>query len=171
MTDSLEPTEPTDADRATAAAEPSDPPRWLNRDALAQLVHALADAVVIADTSGAIVLWNSAAAALFGWSAEEANGQSLDLIIPERLRARHWAGYRNVMRTGRTDYGNRVLEVPALHRDGRTVSIAFTVTLLFDPADSRVRAIAAVMRDDSERWQERRRLEAELATLTAERSP
>ena len=101
--------------------------------ALGFLVQGLADAVVIADRAGTIVFWNRAATSLFGWSDDQAVGRSLDLIIPEPLRDRHWDGYRRVMETGHTEYGGRLLEVPALHRDGRIFSIAFTVTLLTDP--------------------------------------
>ena len=97
---------------------------------LAELVRTLADAVVIADGDGTIVLWNDAAERLFGWPAADAVGKSLDIIIPERQRDRHWTGYRQTMATGHTDYGDRLLEVPALHRDGHRLSIAFTVTLL-----------------------------------------
>ena len=136
----------------------------LTNDDLADLVRQLADAVVLADSDGVITFWNDAATRIFGWSAAEAVGRSLDLIIPERFRERHWAGYRHTMATGHTSYGDRLLEVPALHRDGRTVSIAFTVTLLFSGTTT-PRAIAAVLRDDTERWQERRRLRAELANL------
>lgn len=145
----------------------SSPATTLGDDALVRLIHGLADAVVVADDHGDIVLWNTAAERVFGWPAAEALGRSLDLIIPERFRERHWAGYANTMRTGHTDYGDRLLEVPALHRDGRTLSIAFTVTLLLGP-DGKPSAIAAVVRDDTERWQERRRLRSELAALTKE---
>jgi PAS domain S-box-containing protein len=132
----------------TSTPEPTD------HVALAQLMRDLADAVVIADPAGTIVFWNGAATTLFGWAADEAIGNSLDLIIPERLRTRHWDGYRRVMETGRTDYGTRLLEVPAVHRDGHTVSIAFTVTLLSRPGEQRPDAIAAVLRDDTARRQE-----------------
>jgi PAS domain S-box-containing protein len=127
------------------------------RDDLAGLVDRLADAVVIADREGRIVGWNEAATALFGWSAGEALGRTLDLIIPERLRARHWTGYRQVMATGHSDYGHRLLEVPAVHRDGRTISLAFTVTLM-PAADGSVAGIAAVLRDDTARREELRAL-------------
>ena len=132
---------------------------------LAQVAVELADALVVADADGKITFWNDAAARLFGYSEAEAVGDTLDLIIPERLRERHWKGYREVMRTGRTSYGDRVLEVPAEHRDGRRMSIAFTVTLLHAPGTPRPHAIAAVIRDDTERWQERKRLRDELAEL------
>jgi PAS domain S-box-containing protein len=133
---------------------------------LGRLVRDLADAVVIADADGTIVFWNEAATRIFGWSGQEAVGRSLDLIIPEPQRARHWAGYRTVMATGHTKYGDRLLEVPALHRDGRRLSIAFTVSLLRPPGLSAPIGIAAVVRDDTERWQERRRLREELARLS-----
>ena len=84
---------------------------------LAGLARDLADAVVIADAGGTIVFWNSAAERVFGWSTGEAVGQSLDLIIPERHRDRHWTGYRRTMATGETKYGDQLLEVPALHRE------------------------------------------------------
>lgn len=132
---------------------------------LVQLVHGLADAVVIADPDGTVTYWNDAATRLFGWSPHEAVGQTLDLIIPKRLRPRHWAGYQEVMASGQTSYGDRLLEVPALHRDGRDLSIAFTVTLLRRPGEARPCAIAAVLRDDTQSWQERRRMERELAQL------
>jgi PAS domain S-box-containing protein len=134
---------------------------------LAQLVIHLADAVVIADADGTITFWNDAATRLFGWTPDEAIGQTLDLIIPERLRGRHWAGYREVMSTGRTGYGTRLLEVPALHRGGDSLSIAFTVTLLHRSGEAQPFAIAAVLRDDTQRWQERRQLRDEVARLSS----
>jgi PAS domain S-box-containing protein len=134
---------------------------------LAQLVDDLADAVVIADPDGIIVFWNQAATSLFGWEAADAVGASLELIIPERLRDRHGAGYRRVMETGHTDYGHRLLEVPAVHRDGRTLSVSFTVTLLRRPGQQRPDGIAAVLRDDTERWHERRRTRQRVAELEA----
>jgi PAS domain S-box-containing protein len=132
---------------------------------LAQLVRDLADAVVIADARGTITFWNGAAAELFGWSSAEAVGQTLDLIIPERLQTRHWDGYRRVMETGETDYAGRLLEVPAVHRDGRRLSVAFTVSLIQPPGHERPDGIAAVIRDDTERFAERRRARDRIAEL------
>ena len=142
----------------------SEPERLTDSD-FAQLAHELADGLVIADGEGLIMFWNDAATRIFGWSAADAVGGSLDLIIPERLRDRHWAGYRRVMATGETHYGDTLLEVPALHRDGRPLSIAFTVTLLHQPGTEAPFAIAALLRDDTERWQERRELRRRLAEL------
>ena len=139
----------------------------MSDEMLVQLVDELADAVIVSDGEGTIIFWNAAAERLFGWSADDALGQTLDLIIPERLRNRHWDGFRRVMVTGQTDYAGRMLEVPALDREGRSLSIAFTVTLLIEPGETQPYAIAAVIRDDTERWQERRKMRQELESLRA----
>ena len=131
---------------------------------LEQLVETLGDAIVVADASGAISLWNPAAEHLFGFTPAEALGNSLDLIIPERLRERHWAGYRKTMASGETRYGHDVLRVPALHKDGRTLSIAFTVGLLYG-SQREVRRIVAVIRDETTRFAEERNLRKRLAEL------
>jgi PAS domain S-box-containing protein len=132
----------------------------------AAFVDAAADAIIAAGADGRILLWNRAAARIFGYTADEALGQSLDLIIPERFRARHWDGYQRVMASGQTKYGSEVLRVPAEHRDGHSLSIAFTVTLLELP-EGRGRAIAAIMRDETARWNEERELRRRLADLEA----
>jgi PAS domain S-box-containing protein len=135
----------------------------------AAFVDAAADAIIAAGADGRILLWNQAAARIFGYTADEALGQSLDLIIPERFRARHWDGYQRVMASGQTKYGSGVLRVPAEHRDGHSLSIAFTVTLLELP-EGRGRAIAAIMRDETARWNEERDLRRRLADLEAKRA-
>ena len=122
-----------------------------------------ADAIIAAGADGKIIFWNAAAIRIFGFSAEQAIGQSLDLIIPERFRLRHWDGYRQVMATGQTKYRTEVLRVPAQHRDGNALSISFTVTLLEAPDGGRV--IAAIVRDETARWNEERELRKRLAEL------
>jgi PAS domain S-box-containing protein len=124
------------------------------------------DAIVAAGADGGIVLWNPAAERIFGYTEREALGRSLDLIIPERFRQRHWDGYRETMRTGHTKYGADVLRVPAVHKDGRTLSIAFTVALMHEP-DTGARVIAAIIRDETTRWNEERELRRRLAELEA----
>jgi PAS domain S-box-containing protein len=133
---------------------------------LNQFVAAIGDAIVVSDARGAITLWSPAAERIFGFSEIEAMGQSLDIIIPERLRQRHWEGYEKTMHTGQTRYGTQVLRVPALHKDGRSLSIAFTVGMLHadDPA---VSAIVAVIRDETERFNEERGLRKRLMELEA----
>jgi PAS domain S-box-containing protein len=129
-----------------------------------QLIQAMGDAVVVSDTTGSIVLWNPAAAKLFGFSEEEALGQPLDLIIPQRLRGRHNDGYAKTVASATTRYGSSLLRVPALHKDGRSLSIAFTVALLTD-AQGQVEGVAAVIRDDTARFTEDKALRARIAEL------
>jgi len=130
------------------------------------LVQAAGDAIIVADAEGRIALWNPAAERLFGFTAAEAVGSSLDLIIPERFRERHWIGYRTVMQTGQTRYGTQVLRVPALHKEGQRLSIAFTVAVLHSP-EGALTGIAAIVRDDTARWQEEQALRQRLAVLEA----
>ncbi|MCG5242546.1 PAS domain-containing protein [Azospirillum doebereinerae] len=132
----------------------------------AQLVAAIGDAVIVSDADGAITLWNAAAERIFGFTPAEAMGRSLDLIIPERQRQRHWDGYAKTMSTGQTRYGSDVLRVPAVHKDGHALSIAFTVALLHD-AGGAVTAIVAVVRDETARFTEDRKLRRRLAELEA----
>ena len=131
-----------------------------------QVVEAVGDAIVVCDANGAITFWNAAAVRLFGFAESEALGKSLDLIVPEKQRQRHWDGYNKTMQTGQTRYGNDVLRVPALHKDGRTLSIAFTVAMLFS-ADKTVTAIIAVIRDETVRFNEERSMRKRLAELEA----
>lgn len=131
---------------------------------ISQLVEAAGDAIVVSDPDGAIVVWNASAERIFGFSSSEALGQSLDLITPERQRQRHWDGYAKTMRTGITRYGTEVLRVPALHKDGRSLSIAFTVGLLSGP-DGTVTGILAIIRDETRRWNDERQMRKRLSEL------
>lgn len=132
----------------------------------AQLLDALGDAVVVCDGAGAIIFWNRAAERMFGFTKAEALGASLDIIIPERQRKRHWDGYFETMRTGVTRYGSALLRVPALHKDGHALSIAFTVALL-SGADGKATSIVSMIRDETERWKEERALQRRVAELEA----
>ncbi len=136
---------------------------------LNELVAAIGDAIVVSDAGGAITLWNPAAERIFGFSESEALSHSLDLIIPERLRQRHWDGYHQTMKTGETRYAFDVLRVPAVHKDGRALSIAFTVALLHSP-EGALTGIVAVIRDETKRWVEERDLRKRLAELEAKLS-
>lgn len=118
------------------------------------------DAVIFADREGLIRFWNAAATRLFGFTAEEALGRSLDLIIPERQRARHWAGYHAVMAGGTGRHGpTALLSVPAVTKAGARLSIQFTVTPVTG-ADGRIEGIAALLRDVTPLWTELKRLRA-----------
>jgi PAS domain S-box-containing protein len=135
-----------------------------------QFVRGMGDAVVISNAQGDIVLWNKAAERIFGYTEAEALGKRLDLITPDRFRHRHWEGYEKSMETGTTRYGTQLLKVPALHKDGRTLSIAFTVTMLFDAAH-RATGVAATIRDETERFHADRVLRNRLSELESAGDP
>jgi len=128
---------------------------------LESFIQAAGDAIIAVGKDGKIILWNPAAQRVFGFTAADAVGQSLDLIIPERFRERHWNGFHQVMLSGQTRYGADVLRVPALHKDGRALSIAFTVALVDSANDSRT--IVAIVRDETQRWNEEREMRRRLA--------
>lgn len=135
----------------------------LSADFLARLTTDSPDAVIYADAAGHIRFWNDAATRIFGFSRDEAMGKRLDLIIPERLRARHWEGYDKVMAGAASRYGTgSLLAVPALHRDGRQISIEFTILPVHDDA-GKLLGIAAYLRDATVRFEEMRALRRELA--------
>ena len=116
------------------------------------------DAILLCDAEGNIRFWNRAAERVFGYTESEAIGESLDIIIPERLRSRHWEGYRNTMRTGTSRYAaGDLLAVPAITKDGSPISINFSVVMLRD-SDARVVAVGATIHDVTVRFLELRRL-------------
>lgn len=133
-----------------------------------QIIEQAPDAVLFSDREGIIRLWNPGAERLFGFTAAQALGQSLDLIIPEKLRARHWQGYHQVMASGETHYGSKMLAVPALRQDGNPFSSEFSIVMLRDPSGE-VLGVAAIMRDISERWQQEKALKARVAALEADK--
>jgi PAS domain S-box-containing protein len=116
------------------------------------------DAIIYADGAGLIRHWNRGAERIFGFTAAEALGRSLDIIIPERLRERHWEGYRHTMATGESRYGaGDVLAVPGLRKDGSTLSLEFTIVPVRGE-DGRLAGIAAILRDVTARFEELKRL-------------
>ena len=126
-------------------------------------LSAAADAVVATDHDGIIRVWNPGAERIFGHRADEALGQSLDLIIPERLRPRHWEGFHRVMATGESQYGaGDLLSVPGIRKDGQRISLEFTIVPLKDD-QGQMQGIAAVMRDVTSRFEEIRSLKQKLA--------
>ena len=134
---------------------------------LQQLVGAVGDAIMVCDANGAITLWNAASERIFGFTESEALGQSLDIIIPQRQQQRHWDGYHKTMATGITKYGSDLLKVPAMHKDGHTMSIAFTVSLIHAD-DGSVSGIAAVVRDESVRFAQDRETRKRITELEAQ---
>jgi PAS domain S-box-containing protein len=129
------------------------------------LVADCPDAVIYADAAGVIRYWNAAATRIFGFAEAEAVGARLDLIIPERLRGRHWEGYNKVVNGARSRYGEgALLAVPALRKDGRQISIEFTILPMRDDAGTPL-GIAAFLRDVTTRFEEVRALRRELSAL------
>ena len=126
------------------------------------LVRHIGEAVIISDRDENILFWNDSAQRIFGYRQEEALGKTLSIITPERFKERHSKGYFHTMETGKTKYGNTLLRVPAIHKDGRSISIAFSVTMIFDDHNQPM-AIAAIVRDETERFQEERKLKEKLA--------
>jgi PAS domain S-box-containing protein len=131
------------------------------------LLDGEAEAVVGCDRDGIVRFWNAGAARLFGFAADEAVGRSLDLIIPERLRARHWDGWQHTMDTGTSRYsGGDTLSVPALRKDGTQISVDFTISPLRDTA-GRITGVAAVMRDVTARFDELKALRKQARTSSS----
>jgi PAS domain S-box-containing protein len=138
-------------------------PEWICR----RIVEATGDAVLYCDQKGAIRYWNAGAEATFGFSAAEAVGQSMDLIIPERLRGRHWEGWDKTMATGVTKYGRDLLAVPAVRKDGAPLSIEFTIQLVRDEAGA-ILGAGAIIRDVTARWNRDKELRKRLKDLEAQ---
>jgi PAS domain S-box-containing protein len=134
-----------------------------------QIIEGSPEAIILGDAKGIIRLWNAGAEALFGFTADEAVGHSMDIIIPERLRGRHWDGYHKVMATGVSRYGSgELLAVPAVTKDGRTISIEFTIQMLKGSAGEIVGPVATV-RDVTKRFQREKEMARRLKELEARR--
>jgi PAS domain S-box-containing protein len=137
----------------------------LPTDLPARILEGSPDAVLVSDRGGAIRGWNAAAERLFGFTAGEALGASMDLIIPERLRGRHWGGWGEVMESGVTRYGGgQLLAVPAMHKDGRQLSVEFSIQLLKD-GEGRIEWVVALFRDVTERFNKDKALKLRLREL------
>ncbi|MCW2604660.1 MAG: transcriptional regulator [Pseudonocardiales bacterium] len=125
------------------------------------------DAIIAADRGGTITFWNSGAERIFGLTSAQALGQSLDLIIPERLRGRHWHGWEAVMDTGHSRYGDGdLLSVPSVRSDGTPLSVEFTIHPLMDEHDELI-GIAATLRDATARYEQLRALRKQVSALGA----
>ena len=129
----------------------------------ARIVEGAADAILFADREGKVRLWNPGAERIFGFTAAEALGRSLDLIVPEKQRSRHWTGWDRVLETGTTKYSTDTLAVPALRKDGSTLSVEFTIQMVRD--EMGILGFAAILRDVTARFQREKALGAQLKEL------
>lgn len=136
---------------------------WLGELA-ATIVKDAPDAILYSDKEGVIRFWNGGCERIFGYGAVEAIGRSLDIIIPEGLRERHWRGHRETIRTGRTKYGaGDLLAVPAIRKDGARISVEFSI-IPFKDANGIIIGMAAIMRDVTKRFEEIKALRKERFT-------
>jgi len=141
------------------------PAAGLPHDVPVRILDGSPDAILICDHAGTVRYWNTAAERVFGFRVAEALGASMNLIIPERFRARHWSGWETTMRTGVTGYGEgQLLAVPALHKDGRQISIEFSIQLIRD-GDGQIAWVVAIIRDVTERFSREKELRAQLKSL------
>lgn len=144
-------------------------PATAARDWAGEIVAGAPDAILAADARGTIRFWNSGAERLFGISADEAIGQTLDLIIPETLRQRHWAGWSKALRAGESAYARELLQVPARRADGSRFSCEFSIVMLKDAKE--VTGVAAILRDVTVRWEQEKRLQQEVDTCRGKARP
>lgn len=114
------------------------------------IVAHVVDALVFADRDGVIRVWNAGAEALFGFSATEVAGSSLDVMIPERFRAAHWNAYRSALERGRTAHGGQVRTTRATHKDGRRLYVDMSFAVVTGP-DGAVIGSVAMARDATQR--------------------
>ena len=129
-----------------------------------QIIENAPDAILYVDNKGLIQHWNQGAERIFGFTSSEAIGQSLDIIIPEKLRGRHWEGYFKVMACGESRYGTDLLSVPASHRDGQRLSVDFSIVMLKNE-QGQVTGIASLMRDMTAQRQREKALKERVAEL------
>ena len=121
----------------------------------ANILDDVADGLIYSDRAGTIMRWNRAATALFGFSAEDALGQNLDLIIPEHLRAAHWKGFEAAIASGNMKLAGKPTLTRALHRSGSKLYIEMTFALVRD-AEGHVQGSVAMARDVTERVERER---------------
>jgi len=138
-------------------------------DLILQFVNDAPEAILVADREGIIRFWNSGAERMFGHGAAEAVGQSLDLIIPDNLRGRHWEGYWRVMASGETKYKTGLLTSPGIRKDGVRISLEFSMVLLRDSSGGML-GCASIMRDVTERWNKEKALKEKLIDCEAKLS-
>lgn len=126
------------------------------------IVEQTADAIIYSDRQGMIERWNAAATTMFGYAAAEAIGQSLDLIIPEHLRAAHWRGFDAAMASSTTRLHGRPTLTRAQHKSGGRLYVEMSFALVFDAAGAVIGSVAMV-RDVTERMERERMATKEVA--------
>lgn len=133
----------------------------------AALVEHLADAVIFADRDGLIQLWNPGAQAVFGYSSDEVLGRRLDVIVPERLRAGHWAAFDAAIETGKMKHGRESMTTRSMHKDGSDLYLDLSFALV-KGTNGRVLGAVAVARDITKRFRAEKESRRRLAELEAQ---
>lgn len=130
-----------------------------------ELMKQAPDALILADREGVIRRWNAAAAEVFGHSAEEAIGQTLDLIIPERFREQHWTGFDRALEAGETKYRGQALPTRS-ERNGEAIYVELTFAMVHDSSGAVVGVLCGA-RDITQRFQDDRAMRTRLRELEA----
>ena len=115
-----------------------------------EVIEQASEAVLFADANEIIKIWNKKAELVFGYTSEEAIGRPLAIIIPDRFLSRHQDGYKGVIKTGVTAYDGKILSVPAKRKDGSTISIEFSVSIIQEKGE--ILGVLAIIRDTTEKW-------------------
>jgi PAS domain S-box-containing protein len=135
-----------------------------------ELVEQVADAMIFADRDGLIRVWNAAAEAVFGYSAQEVTGRSLDVVIPERLRSAHWSAYDAAIATGRMKHGRESMTTRSAHKDGSVLYVDLSFALVKD-GSGEVLGSVAMARDITKRFLAEKESRQRIAELEAQLKP
>lgn len=127
------------------------------------------EAVIFCDLEGVVRVWNGGAEKVFGWTAEEAIGQSLDMIIPERMRKAHWDGFNQAIARGGVKPGRTSMITRSLHKTEESIYIDMSFEMVRNEAGDMLGSLA-VVRDATKRFTEEKALRKQLAELTAPKS-
>ncbi|MGE0059976.1 MAG: PAS domain-containing protein [Dehalococcoidia bacterium] len=109
------------------------------------------DAIIFAGIDGTVQEWNAAAEQIFGHSCDEAMGQSLDLIIPERFRESHWTAFDAAIAAGKTRLNGKALPTRSMRKDGTTIYVELSFGVVLDSEGTAIGALA-IARDITEKF-------------------
>jgi PAS domain S-box-containing protein len=134
-----------------------------NCQILESIFNGVGDGVLFCDTQGIIRFWNRGCEKIFGYSAKEALGQSLDIIIPEKYQKRHWDGFFNAVKSKTSKYSDDLLSVPAIGKNNKSISIDFSIAIV--EQDSQLLGFGAIIRDVTQSFLDKKQLKKEIEEL------
>jgi PAS domain S-box-containing protein len=144
------------------------PADWPSEALAPFLLRSIPEALVYCDLAGTIRFWNAGAEQVFGWSAQEAVGQSLDLIIPERMRKAHWDGFDQAIARGGVKPGRAAMMTRSLHKAKESIYVEMSFSMVSDATGALIGSLA-VAREATVRFTEEKALRKQLAELTAQK--